>query len=147
VTTIVRPSEADLSAIARRISGPLSPEGAEAWYRNDSAMLLQEIATLRQEAATARQSFFSDGAQAGPDATLYELAKAWKATSTGYWEKTQTRRLRQKVAELTDDAENLRASIQTMREEYERNVQVLSAQYAAREAQAKDLMARAAELL
>jgi len=147
VTTVVRPSEADLHAIARRIGGPLSSEGAESWYRNDGAMLLQEVATLRREAESARRSFYEDGARAEPDATLYEWAQAWKAQATGFWEKTQTKRLRQKVAELTQEAETLGNSIQAMREEAERNVQAVSAQYAQREAQAKALVTRAMELL
>jgi len=110
-------------------------------------MLLQEVATLRREAEEARRSFLSDGARADPDATLYEWAQAWKAQATGFWEKTQTKRLRQKVAELTQEAETLGNSIQAMREEAERNVQAVSAQYAQREAQAKALVTRAMELL
>jgi hypothetical protein len=98
VTTVVRPTEADLIAISRRISGPLTAEGAEAWYRNDSAVLLQEIARLRREVEAARQSFLSDGAQAEPDATLYEWALVWKATATGFWQKAQTKTLREQLA-------------------------------------------------
>jgi DNA repair exonuclease SbcCD ATPase subunit len=105
VTTIVRPSEADLSAIARRIAGPLSPEGAENWYRNDSAILLQEIATLRKEIAAlrrdaelARQSFYQDGAQAEMDDSLYIWALAWKDSATGFWQKAQTKTLREQLA-------------------------------------------------
>jgi hypothetical protein len=147
VTTVVRPTEADLIAIARRINGPLSPEGAESWYRNDGAVLLQEIATLRQEAEAARHSFYEDGAQAEPNATLYEWAKAWKANATGYWEKTQTKNLRTRIVELTRANEDLQAQIEKIRDEHERNVEMLNARCAERMAQAKKILAQATGLL
>ncbi len=118
MTTVVRPSEADLTAIARRINSPLSPEGAENWYRNDGGTLLQEISTLRrelaalrQEAEAARRSFFEDGAEAASDATLHEWALAWKATASGFWEKTQTKKLREELASARLSATNLRESL------------------------------------
>jgi hypothetical protein len=147
LTTVVRPTEADLIAIARRINGPLSPEGAESWYRNDGAVLLQEIATLRQEAESARHSFYEDGAQAEPNATLYEWAKAWKANATGYWEKTQTKNLRTRIVELTRANEDLQAQIEKLRDEHERNVEMLNARCAERMAQAKEILAQATRLL
>lgn len=147
MVTVVRPTEADLSAIARRIAGPLSPEGAESWYRNDGGMLLQEVATLRQEAEAARHSFYSDGAQAEPDATLFEWAKAWKASATGYWEKTQTKNLRTKIVELTRTIEDMETSMQAQRDLQAGNVEALNAQHASRAAAVKDLLTRASALL
>jgi hypothetical protein len=118
VTTVVRPTEADLIAISRRIGGPLSPEGAENWYRNDGALLLQEISTLRreivtlrQEAEAARRSFYEDGAEAAPDATLHDWALAWKATATGFWQKTQTKALREEAASQRIAAANYKDSL------------------------------------
>jgi chromosome segregation ATPase len=111
LTTIVRPSEADLSAIARRINGPLSPEGAESWYRNDATTLLQEVALLRQEARVARSSFYEDGAQAEPNASLFEWAQAWKAQATGFWEKAQTRSLREQLATQRIQTANLKDAL------------------------------------
>lgn len=147
MTTVVRPSEAELSAIARRIAGPLSPEGAEAWYRNDSAMLLQEVATLRQEAEAARHSFYEDGAQAEPDATLFEWAKAWKAQATGYWEKTQTKNLRAKIIELTRTNEDLQTTILLLSDQHEATVAALNSQHVDRLAQVRAIISRASELL
>ena len=118
MTTVVRPSEADLSAIARRITGPLTPEGAESWYRNDSVTLLQEVALLRQEAEVARKSFYEDGARAEPDAPLYEWAKAWKATATGYWEKEQTKALREQLAAQRIAVANYKKSLAASEDAY-----------------------------
>ena len=147
MTTVVRPSEADLSAIARRISGPLSPEGAESWYRNDGAMLLDEVRTLRQDAEAARQAFYADGAQAEPDASLYEWARAWKANATGFWEKTQTKNLRQRITDLTRANEDLQATLEKEREEHERNVAMLTARWDERAALVKEQVSRAVSAL
>ncbi len=147
MTTVVRPSEADLSGIARRIGGPLSAEGAESWYRNDGAMLLQEVATLRQEAEAARHAFYEDGAQAEPGATLYEWAKAWKATSTGFWEKAHTKNLRAKIVELTRANEDAQAAMQALREEHERQVLAVMDEWAARREQVKQALLKTLGLL
>lgn len=147
MTTVVRPSEADLIAIARRINSPLSPEGAESWYRNDGAMLLAEVRTLRQEAEAARHSFYADGAQAEPDASLYEWAKAWKANATGFWEKTQTRNLRQKITDLTRELEDVRTSVQTLQEGHLAEIETINGHHAKRSAAAKEFLTRAMALL
>jgi hypothetical protein len=143
----VRPSEADLIAIARRISGPLSPEGADAWYRNDAAALIEEVRTLRQEAEAARQSFLNDGAQAEPDAPLVEWARAWKANTTGFWEKTQTKHLRQKIVELTRANEDLQATIEKEREDHEHLVEAVNARHSELAAEVKRNLIRTAGLL
>jgi len=141
VTTVVRPSEADLSAIARRIAGPLSPEGAENWYRKDTAVLLQEIATLRfeimtlrREAETARQSFYQDGAQADMNDPLYVWAEAWKASATGFWQKAQTTTLREQLAAQRITAASLKESL-TAAEDMNRAQAVETAALAAELAQ------------
>jgi len=141
LTTVVRPSEAELSAIARRISGPLTPEGAENWYRSDAAALILEIRTLWREAEAARHSFLSDGVQAEPDATLYEWAKAWKATATGFWEKTQTKNLRTRIVELTRANEDLQAALEKEREEHEQHVARLTANWTERSEAVKQQIA------
>ena len=99
--TFVRPQDADLAAMAKRISGPLTPDGAEAWYRNDCAWLLQEVSLMRSEMADAREWLLADaGADApGDDATLQELASWWQQHATGIWEKAQVKKLK---ADLSD---------------------------------------------
>jgi hypothetical protein len=143
----VRPSEADLIAIARRISGPLSPEGADAWYRNDAAALIEEVRTLRHEAEAARQSFLNDGAQAEPGAPLAEWARAWKANTTGFWEKTQTKHLRQKIVELTRANEDLETTIQLLKDQHEVTVAVINARHSELAAEVKRNLIRTAGLL
>src|SRR4029077_10441390 len=44
------------------------------------------------------QSFYQDGADAAMDDTLFEWAQAWKASATGFWQKAQTKTLREQLA-------------------------------------------------
>ena len=97
----VRPQDADLAAMAKRISGPLTPDGAEAWYRNDCAWLLQEVSLMRSEMADAREWFLENGGSPKPtdDASLMALAAWWQEHVTGIWEKAQVKKLK---ADLSD---------------------------------------------
>lgn len=99
--TYVRPQDADLAAMAKRITGPLTPDGAEAWYRNDCAWLLQEISLMRSEMADAREWLLRDGGPNAPDddATLPELAAWWQQHASGFWEKAQVKKLKESLAD------------------------------------------------
>jgi hypothetical protein len=84
----------------RATVGRLTDDGARSFYVNDVNTLLDVVERLEREVAETRQSFYEDGAQASQDANLREWAEAWKAEATGYWEKTQTKKLREQIAEL-----------------------------------------------
>lgn len=113
-STFVRPGDADLAAMSRRLNSYLSPEGADAWYRNDVAWLLQEVAILRADLANARQWFYetSNGEGPGPEAPLQDVAYWWQQNATGIWEKAQFKKLKDATAIAKLEAVQAQANVE-----------------------------------
>ena len=140
-TTFVRPGDADLAAMSRRLNSYLSPEGADAWYRNDVAWLLQEVAFLRSEVARTRHWFYetSGGEGPGDEASLTDVAYWWQQNATGIWEKQQVKKLkdahsiaRMDLAKANDELDQLkrdRDQIKAMWVESEERNREIQAEY------------------
>ena len=112
MATFVRPSDADLAAMTRRITGPLTPDGAEAWYRNDAAWLIQEVVYLRSELADARESFYGDATDhPGDNARLEDVAAWWREHVTGIWEKAQVKKLKDALVQSERSAGKLEGDL------------------------------------
>jgi len=137
--TFVRPSDADLAAMSHRINGPLSPDGAEAWYRNDVAWLIQEIVLLHQERALAALQFATWLEEPVSDEPLADLAKRWQEKATGLWEKAQIKKLRAEISEQ-------RRQIAELAEAYQRSQERVTELYDANVVGNQELEARVQEL-
>ena len=107
VATFVRPADADLAAMSKRANSPLSPEGAEAWYRTDIAWLLQEVVYLRSAIAETRQWLGQ-----GDNGSLIEAAQSWQEHSTGIWEKQQVQKIKAALAEARSHTTDLQSELE-----------------------------------
>jgi hypothetical protein len=87
----------DMAAMRERLGLRLSPDGAFNHYYNDVAALLREVQRLQEEADLARACFIEDGVVAPDSASLYDYAVRWKNEATGFWEKAQTKKLRDEL--------------------------------------------------
>lgn len=133
VATFVRPADADLAAMSKRANSPLSPEGAEAWYRTDIAWLLQEVVYLRSEIADARRQFHAINQADAPDedTPLPRVAEWWQGHASGIWERAQTKRLKDQLAEqkrgIDEAHETIRALLVGMEQSDAEHEQTVSA--------------------
>lgn len=96
--TVVRPDAHTLETMMQRVNSRLSPEGAEAWYRNDVPALVDEVVRLRQERDVALDAFQRDMPEPlDRDLALGQVAERWRGEASGFWQKAQTKKLREEA--------------------------------------------------
>jgi len=146
--SFVRLGPPELAEISNRLQIKLTPEGYEAWYRNDVPRLLLEIGELRHERNLALAEL---GAE--EDTSLVLAARNWQANVSGFWEKTQTRKLRDQIANAKlgrDEALAMVHELETQKAELREalaysEVKLLD-EMTARENQVQEIMAQKQEL-
>jgi len=142
MTVVVRLGPGELGEINGRLHSHLTPEGYEAWYRQDVPAMLTEINMLQQEIA-----FAVDVLGGEPGEILLDAIQRWQGERSGLWEKAQTRKLREQVQGAREKAETTEAALHesasTMDELHQRasRLEAQIAELKARHEQELNLMA------
>ena len=125
MSVLVRLGPGELAAISGRVQTHLTPEGYEAWYRQDIPAMLTEIMLLQQEAAYAISVLGGE-----PGEILLDAIQRWQGERSGLWEKQQTRKLREQVLASRQQAEQAEGALhesQSTIDELQRTVASLEA--------------------